>query len=127
MLDLGEVKNTVEIKVNGTHVSTLWAPPFIQDITKFMRKGDNLLEFEVTNLWANRLIGDEQYPEDLEWNKKSLAKVPQWVIDGKGRPSTGRQTFATYKFFDKDSKLLPSGLIGPVSVRYVHYEKLKLS
>lgn len=127
MLDLGAVKNTVAIMINGKHVSTLWAPPFTQDITRFLRKGDNLLELEVTNLWANRLIGDEQYPEDLEWNKKSLAKIPKWVLDGTGRKGQGRQTFATYKFFKKGDKLLPSGLLGPVKLTFFHHEILKLA
>jgi hypothetical protein len=83
-----------------------------------------LLEIEVTNLWANRLIGDEQYPDDAEWDRRSLVKIPQWVSEGTARPSTGRQAFATYKFFNKDAPLLPSGLIGPVSLRYVLFEKL---
>lgn len=127
LLDLGEVENIVKIIVNGKQVSTLWAPPFVQDISEFVHSGINTLELEVTNLWANRLIGDEEYPDDLEWNKKSLAKIPEWVLDGTGRKGPGRQTFTTYKFFKKGDKLLPSGLLGPVSLRYFHYEKLNLS
>lgn len=127
LLDLGEVSNTAVIKVNGQLVNTLWAAPFIQDISKFVHAGNNLVEIEVTNLWANRLIGDEQYPEDLEWDKRSLTKLPQWIIDGTTRPSTERQAFATYKFFDKGAPLLDSGLIGPVSLRCLHYEKLNLA
>lgn len=127
MLDLGSVKNTVAVAINGRPVITLWAPPFILDVTKFLNHGENSIELEVTNLWANRLIGDEQYPEDLEWNKKSLAKIPQWVLDGSGRNADGRQTFATYKFFKKEDKLLQSGLLGPVKIYALHQEVLNLT
>jgi hypothetical protein len=48
---------------------------------------------------------------------RPLAKVPQWLIDGSPRPSKGRLTFTTFKFFKKDSPLLESGLLGPVKLR----------
>ena len=34
-------------------------------------------------------------------------------------PSAGRLTFSTWKHYDKDSPLLPSGLLGPVRVLHV--------
>ena len=42
-----------------------------------------------------------------------IKKIPQRVKDGKPSP-TGRHTFTTWKYWDKDDELLPSGLIGPV-------------
>jgi hypothetical protein len=37
---------------------------------------------KVTNLWPNRLIGDEQLPEDREWDGIKLKEWPKWVLEG---------------------------------------------
>lgn len=126
-LHLGTVMNTVRIRLNGKVVRLLWTPPFQLDVTDFIVAGKNNLELDVTNLWANRLIGDEQYPDDLEWKGRSLAKVPEWVKQGLPRPNSQRKAFTTYKFFNKDSPLLPSGLIGPVTLNFVVEQKIELS
>lgn len=135
MLDLGEVKNIAEVLVNGeTSRDILWKPPFRTDITRLLKPGTNRLEIRVTNLWANRMIGDEFEPDDAEWGEpfqyiyaperpfigRQLAKVPQWLTEGKPRPSQGRYTFVSWKFFNKESPLLPSGLLGPVSMEVAH-------
>ena len=116
-LDLGDVKNFATVFVNGRLVATLWKPPFALDISGFVHGGQNSLEVRVTNLWVNRMIGDEQLPPDVEWNGMSLKKWPDWLLEGKPRPNTGRVTFTTWHFWQKDSPLLPSGLIGPVTVK----------
>ena len=67
---------------------------------------------------ANRLIGDEQQPDDLQWEGIRLKEIPQWVKDGKPSP-TGRYTFTTWHHWTKDDKPLPSGLFGPVLIRTV--------
>jgi hypothetical protein len=126
-LDLGVVKNVAEVKVNGKDLPLMWLPPFRADVTEFVRAGKNSLQVAVTNLWVNRLIGDEQEPDDLQWSElksmpikppvevgRFLTAVPEWINDPASRPSKGRVTFTTFKFFKKDSPLLPSGLIGPV-------------
>ncbi len=51
-----------------------------------------------------------------------LAEVPQWLKEDKERPSKGRYTFVSFKFFNKDSKLLPSGLLGPVTLEVIQDE-----
>jgi hypothetical protein len=74
----------------------------------------------VVNLWPNRLIGDASLPEDCEWEDafggKRLVRWPPWLLEGKPSP-TGRLTFATWKVWDADAPLLPSGLLGPVTLR----------
>lgn len=134
ILDLGVVKNIAEVFVNGKSCGTLWKPPFRADISNALKTGDNHLEIRVTNLWPNRMIGDEQEPDDAEWGEpfhysyapgnpyvgKMLAKEPQWLKTDQPRPSQGRYTFVSFKFFTKDSKLLPSGLLGPVNI--IFYE-----
>jgi hypothetical protein len=120
-LDLGAVKNFATVWVNGQPAATLWKPPFILDVTQLVHKGKNRITVRVTNLWPNRIIGDEQLPPEVEWNGTHLAKWPDWLKLGQAkiaadRPKTGRITFATWRYFDKDSPLLPSGLIGPVKL-----------
>ena len=118
-LDLGRVKNLAEVSLNGTPLGILWKPPFRVELTGVARPGKNSLEIKVTNLWPNRLIGDEQLPPDREWNAANQLKSwPQWLLDGKPSP-TGRLTFTTWHHWKKDDVLLPSGLLGPVTLRVV--------
>jgi len=127
-LNLGQVKNLAEVSVNGKPLGILWKPPFRVNITAAARPGKNKLEIKVTNLWPNRLIGDEQLPEDCEWGDNlTLKRWPQWLLDGKPSP-TGRLTFTTWHHWKKDEALLPSGLLGPVTLSAeteltVHFEK----
>lgn len=129
-LDLGQVKSLAEVTLNGQNLGVLWKPPFHIDITGHLRAGSNHLQIKVANTWANRMIGDEQEPEDCQWSHiiswphghqptpvgRSLRGIPQWVIDQTPRPSSGRVTFCNWKYFSKDTPLLDSGLIGPVRI-----------
>ncbi len=115
-LDLGAVKNFAEVTLNGKPLGILWKPPFRVDITAAARPGKNTLRVKVTNLWPNRLIGDEQLPPDCEWRGRELKAWPSWLLEGKPSP-TGRLTFTTWHHWTKDSALLPSGLLGPVTLR----------
>ena len=115
-LDLGKVKNLAEVFVNGQPLGILWKPPFRVDISSVARPGKNKIEIKVTNLWPNRLIGDEQLPADTEWNGIQIKRIPQWVTEGKPSP-TGRLTFTTWHHWTKEMQPLESGLLGPVTLR----------
>jgi hypothetical protein len=115
-LDLGAVKNFAQVSLNGQNLGVLWKPPFRVNLTAAAKPGMNKLVVKVTNLWPNRLIGDEQLPDDREWDGKQLKAWPQWFLDGKPSP-TGRLTFTTWHHWTKDSPLLESGLLGPVTLR----------
>jgi len=115
-LDLGAVKDFAEVSLNGHDFGVLWKPPFRVNVTAAAQPGANKLQVKVTNLWPNRLIGDEQLPPDCEWNGKQLKAWPQWLLDGKPSP-TGRLTFTTWRHYTKESPLLESGLLGPVTLR----------
>lgn len=129
-IDLGNVQNIATVRVNDRSFPALWKPPFRSDVSGALRLGKNRIEIRVTNLWPNRLIGDEQEPDDGDWGDlktfvhvkppvvvgRPLLRTPSWLIEGKPRPSAGRITFTTFKFFAKDSPLLPSGLLGPVKL-----------
>ncbi len=96
ILDLGSVKEIAELSVNGKPVGgVLWKPPFQADLTGMLNPGANRIEVKVTNLWPNRLIGDQQ-------------------------PGAQRTyTWTDYLPYTKNSPLLESGLIGPVTLTSV--------
>jgi len=91
-LDLGDVRNLAEVHLNGHNLGTVWTEPFRVDITDAVRPTDNQLEIKVVNLWPNRLIGDQHLPPDQQRTSTNITK------------------------FTKDSPLLPSGLLGPVTL-----------
>ena len=116
-LDLGVVKNLARVQLNGHDLGVLWCSPWQVDITDFVKPSGNNLEITVANLWPNRLIGDEQLPQDAEFGKDgNLLRMPEWILNNQPRSSPGRYAFATWKHFTKDSPLLPSGLLGPVQI-----------
>jgi hypothetical protein len=91
-LDLGVVKNLAEVLVNGKSLGVVWKLPFRVDVTAALKPGANEVQIKVTNLWVNRLIGDQQ-------------------------PDAARKyTYTTQAFYRANSPLLPSGLLGPVQV-----------
>lgn len=91
-LNLNDVREIASVAVNGKPVRTLWRAPFNVRIDSTLHAGDNSVEIKVTNLWPNRLIGDLQ------------------------PTATAHYTHTNVRAYTKDSPLLPSGLIGPVSV-----------
>jgi hypothetical protein len=91
-LDLGSVKNLAEVSLNGKSMGILWKEPFRVEITDALSEGENTLSIKVTNLWPNRLIGDQKLAEK------------------------DRITWASVSQYKADSPLLPSGLLGPVKL-----------
>jgi hypothetical protein len=89
-LDLGDVREIADVKVNDVDLGILWKTPFKVDVTGAIKPGENRIELRVTNLWVNRMIGDQQ-----PWAMKKYA-------------------FADFMPYKADSPLLPSGVLGPV-------------
>jgi len=119
VLDLGKVAVMAQVKLNGHDLGILWKPPFCVEATSALQPGENQLEIQVVNLWINRLIGDEQLPEDSERNADgTLKQWPAWVNQGKPSP-TGRYTFTSWRLWKKNDALIPSGLIGPVTLQTI--------
>lgn len=122
-LDLGRVEVIASVRVNGRQLGGLWKPPFLIDVTDAVRAGENRVEIAVTNLWPNRLIGDERLPEENSYPVTAFSasggidKLPDWYREGKPKPPGGRVTFSTWKHYAKESPLLESGLLGPVLLR----------
>lgn len=122
ILDLGELHDIAEVKLNGKDLGVWWYPPYSKSVKDAVHSGENSLEITVTVNWANRLIGDERYPADFEWGDdrgrlgRAIKAYPEWFIKGEPRPSE-RRTFVIWSYYREDSPLQPAGLIGPVTVR----------
>lgn len=50
--------------LNGKPLGIRWKPPYTYDVTGLVRSGSNELKIEITNLWANRLVGDAKLPRE---------------------------------------------------------------
>lgn len=94
-LQLDEVYNLAEVKVNSKSCGTIWTKPYQVDITNAIEEGDNTIEIFVTNTWANRIMGDEDFGAEKDDSKKT------W-------------TNARYRMAEK--KLVKSGLTGEVKI-----------
>ena len=67
MIDLGDVRESARVYLNGQFLGCAWAVPFVLDCRDALRKGKNELRIEVTNLPANRIrdLDHKGYP----WRK----------------------------------------------------------
>jgi hypothetical protein len=90
-IDLGDVKNLAEVVVNGKSLGIVWHSPYRVDATAALKPGKNKIVVKATNAWVNRLIGDQQ-------------------------PNATKVTFTVIHPYKANSPLLPSGLLGPVTV-----------
>jgi len=94
-LNLGEVRETARVWVNGRELGVLWKQPFAIDISTAVMAGTNTVRVDVTNLWPNRIIGDQSLPQEKRFTHTNITK------------------------FAPATPLLPSGLLGPVQVRTI--------
>jgi hypothetical protein len=92
ILDLGEVREVAEVRLNGRDLGVVWSKPARVNITRAVKAGVNELEVSVVNLWPNRLIGDAGLPEKERFTETNMRR------------------------FVSKSPLLPSGLLGPVQL-----------
>ena len=98
-LDLGDVRESARIRINGQEVATLFAVPFRTLVGQYLKPGKNVLEVEVTNLPANRIA--EYDRQGIKWRKfKDINVVGiNYKKGGYGQWHT-----------------MPSGLLGPVKL-----------
>ena len=82
------------MRLNGKDLGIVWTAPWRVDISGVVKEKGNELEIEVVNTWLNRLVGDAHLPPE-----KRLAK--------------------TNVQYPANQPLMPSGLLGPVTVRKV--------
>lgn len=91
-LDLGDVRELAEVKMNGKSLGIVWSPPFRVEITNALKPGANQLEIQVVNFWPNRIIGDQALP------------------------AAERRTRTNVRKLTADTPLMASGLLGPVRI-----------
>ena len=119
-IDLGKVNCMARVLLNGKDLGVVWTEPWQMNITKALQEGENNLEIRVANLWVNRLIGDEFKPDDGIKN----GQWPDWLLEGTPRTSD-RYTFTTHRYYTRESKLIPSGLLGPVAIQSIDQSKIQ--
>jgi hypothetical protein len=95
VLDLGDLRYTGEVWLNGRLVDSLAWPPYEADISRFARAGENDLVVVVANLLANQ----------MRWNLFDSvipSQFSRWWHDGS---------------ILREADHLRSGLFGPVRIR----------
>jgi hypothetical protein len=109
-LDLGDVRESARVRINGWDAGTVWCIPYTLDnVGRFLRPGErNVLELEVTNLAANRVRDLDR--RGVKW--KAFHEINYVDIH--------------YKPFDASKwELVDSGLIGPVTITPMRREMPK--
>ncbi len=95
LLDLGNVQNIAEVYINNEPCGIAWTYPYQVNISKALKQGKNNIRIEVTNTWANRIMGDHQLPEE---KRITWTNVPYRL---EGHP------------------LLKAGLLGPITIKTI--------
>ena len=72
-IDLGDVRESARVYINGTYVGCAWAVPFTLDCKNTLKKGKNTLRIEVTNLPANRIADLDR--NGVKWRKMKEINV----------------------------------------------------
>ncbi|MDR2862908.1 MAG: hypothetical protein LBV54_03390 [Puniceicoccales bacterium] len=96
VLDLGNLREMAVVTLNGHRFPLSWISPYTLDVTGHLKAGTNHLAIEITNLWANRLIGDGKLPVAKRLTKTNIGK---------------------FNARDAEKYLRVSGLLGPVKLR----------
>lgn len=106
ILDLGDVRESARVRINGKDAGIAWAVPFRLTVGNMLKPGKNLIEIEVTNLPANRIA---------ELDRKKV----EWRIFKDINIAKLNYTKGTYDNWEP----LPSGLNGNVRLIPVNYIK----
>ncbi len=118
-LDLGVVKNVARVRLNGQDLGVVWTAPWRVEITDALKAGANQLEVEVANLWPNRLIGDAALPKEKRFTTSNVPTYETVLPPDRGWDSSiwGCPSCDARRKSREPAKLLPSGLLGPITLR----------
>lgn len=104
-LCFGKIMELGRIKVNGKLAGTLWKAPYVLEITKFLKVGENKIEVEVGNTWVNRCLYDATLPPE---KRITWANTMQYHFPIKNtKPLLNQGMDRSWK-----QGLIPSGIIG---------------
>lgn len=94
-IDLGDVRESARVWLNGEHLGCVWAVPFVLDCAGHVKEGTNTLRIEVTNLPANRISDMDRQGmvwrifEDINMSTISGSNTfDNWVLVPSGLNST---------------------------------------
>ena len=73
VLNLGDLRESAHVYVNGHDAGTVFAAPFEIDITPYLHKGQNTFRIEVTSLAANYLA--EMDRRGIVWRRFKDANI----------------------------------------------------
>ena len=73
LIDLGDVRESARVYINGQFVGCAWSVPFILDTKGILKAGSNELRIEVTNLPANRIASLDR--QGVKWRKMEEINV----------------------------------------------------
>ena len=104
-LDLGRVRESARVRLNGRDVGTLIAPPYRLVLDNIQLAQDNVLEISVTNLSANRIADLDR--RGAGWKKFYNVNFPARLPANRG--ADGLFTASSWE-------PLESGLLGPVTL-----------
>ena len=104
LLQLGTVAALARVRLNGKDLGIVWTAPWQAELTGALKAGKNELEIEVTNAWANRLVGDAGLPPGQRITKSNM------------QYEKGKRTIKAFQGFASEDALQPSGLQGPVRI-----------
>ncbi len=112
-LSLGDVRYIARVRLNGQELGVVWTDPWEIDVSRALRTGENTLEIDVANTWANRLIGDAHLPPEKRFTRSNmyLYEKPDDIPEG------GTKKFMPWQGFHKEDAPMPSGLLGPVKLK----------
>ena len=108
-LDLGDVRETARVRLNGQELGTMIGPPYRLTLTDTNLQPSNRLEISVTNLSANRIADLDR--RGSAWKKFYNVNFPARLPENRG--PDGLFTAAQWT-------PLESGLLGPVTITALH-------
>ena len=72
-IDLGDVRESARVYINGQFIGCAWAVPFVLDCKQTLKAGVNEIRIEVTNLPANRIADYDR--RGIKWRKMEEINV----------------------------------------------------
>lgn len=105
VLDLGQVRETADVRINGKPAGVAWMRPYRLDISNLLQAGRNTIRVDVTNLLINKVLGD--------------GPIDYSAVFAKYGPR-----FPAGEEWDVIREPFPSGLLGPLRLRF--YKNLRV-
>jgi len=99
VIDLGNVGVMARVKLNGVDLGGVWIDPFVLPVNGNLKAGENVLEVETVNTWRNKLVQEDDMPQEE------------------------RYTWLNVDDVESGEELMPSGLLGPVTIQVIASEK----